>query len=383
MEFRQPLRSVRGPWNLLICALLCLAVALGSFLLPMPAGIVESKEQATFRLAGLAGVALVGLMAIPVRLWHERKHFRLWGGFTMVSLALVLVVFLSYDYLKDSWSLRYAGKTLITGGTYAPWALEYKREHPEYSDRQLLEDAVSNPSLVWTADSIRTRRHILAGLHIASLPTFAIFLLSLAQAVYCADRKRARSRVPEVTGPPRKPGLVTKPAQAFQPIPPPEDQSTLSTLEKNEKAYRYDAFISYRHSDRDKRFARKLLRELEQSGYSVAIDERDFDASANFLSEMERCIRDSRFTLAVVSTRYLESGNCQEEAVVCKVLDMDERRQRLVPLIIEKAQMPAWLFGIVGIDFTKNNPLISPNEKVKATLGPPSNRTRSSGPEAS
>ena len=40
--------------------------------------------------------------------------------------------------------------------------------------------------------------------------------------------------------------------------------------------------------------------------------------------------------------------------------------------------MPAWLFGIVGIDFTKNNPLVSPNEKVKATLGRPSNRTRSS-----
>jgi TIR domain len=382
MEFRQPLRFFRGSWNLLICALVCLATALGNVLLPVPAGVLESNEKASFGLAGLAGAALVGLMAIPVRLWHQRKHLRLWGAFTILSLALVLVVFLSYAYFKDSWSLQYAGKTVITGSTYVPSVPDYKRENPQYSDLQLLQDAAGNSSLVWTPDSIRTHRHILAGLYIASLPAFAIFLVSLAQAVYCADRKGTRRRVPEVIEPPKKPSVGSKPAQAFEPAPSHEHQSTLVPLEKNQKAYRYDAFISYRHSDRDKRFARKLLRELEQSGYIVAIDERDFDASASFLDEMERCIRDSRFTLAIVSTRYLESGNCQEEAVVCKVLDMDERRQRLVPLIIEKAQIPAWLFGIVGIDFTRNNPLISPNEKVKATLGQPSNRARSS-PEAS
>ena len=382
MEFRHPLRFVRESWNLFVWVLVSLATVLGSFLLPAATGILESNEKASFGLAGLAGAAVVGLMAIPVRLWHQRRHLRLWGGFAILSLALVLVVFVSYAYLKDSWSLQYAGKTVITGSTYVRSVLDYKRENPQYSDLRLLEDAAGNSSLVWTPDSIRTHRHILAGLYIASLPAFAIFLVSLAQAVYCADRKGTRSRVPEIVEPPKKPSVVIRPA-AFQSTPSHEHQSTLLTLEKDQKAYRYDAFISYRHSDRDKRFARKLLRELEQSGYSVAIDERDFDASANFLNEMERCIRDSRFTLAVVSTRYLESGNCQEEAVVCKVLDMEERRQRLVPLIIEKAQMPAWLFGIVGIDFTKNNPLISPNEKVKATLGRPSNRTPSSGPESS
>jgi hypothetical protein len=83
---------------------------------------------------------------------------------------------------------------------------------------------------------------------------------------------------------------------------------------------------------------------------------------------MERCVRQSRFTLAIVSPQYLESGHCQEEAIICKVLDMGERKRRLIPLIIQKVQMPAWLFGIVGIDFTGKDKLVSPMEKLQKTL---------------
>lgn len=54
----------------------------------------------------------------------------------------------------------------------------------------------------------------------------------------------------------------------------------------------------------------------------------------------------------MLSSRYLESGNTQEEAIVCKALDMAERKRRLVPLIIKKVERPAWLYSIVGIDFT-------------------------------
>jgi hypothetical protein len=383
MELHQPLRFLRNSWNLFIWALVCLATALGTFLLPAPAGILQSNGKATFGFAGLAGTALVGLMAVPICLWRQRKHLRLWTSLAVLSLALVLVVFLSYAYLKDSWSLQFSGKTVIVGETYIPSVLEYKRQNPEYSNLQLLEDAAGDPSLVWTPDSIRARRHVLAGLYLICMPTLGVFFLSLAQAVYCADRKATRSRVQEVIEPLKKPSVVTRQAQAFEPTSSEGHEARRLTPENNEKAFPYDAFISYRHSDRDRRFARKLLRELEQSGYVVAIDERDFNASANFLDEMERCIRDSRYTLAVVSSRYLESGNCQEEAIVCKVLDMDERRQRLVPLVIEKVQMPAWLFGIVGIDFTKTNPLVSPSEKVKTTLGPPSSRARSASPQSS
>jgi hypothetical protein len=103
----------------------------------------------------------------------------------------------------------------------------------------------------------------------------------------------------------------------------------------------------------------------------VAIDERDFPANASFLLEMERCIRESRFTVAVISQSYLESGATQEEAIITRVLDLGDRKRRMIPVVIEPVSMPAWLYGIVGIDFTKRDPLVDPYDKLKATLGPP------------
>src|SRR5262245_29517934 len=77
-----------------------------------------------------------------------------------------------------------------------------------------------------------------------------------------------------------------------------------------------DVFLSYRHVDPDRAFARDLLGRLEAAGFRVAIDERDFRPEATFLEEMERCIQESRFTLAVLSPRYVESGNTMEEAII-------------------------------------------------------------------
>jgi hypothetical protein len=137
--------------------------------------------------------------------------------------------------------------------------------------------------------------------------------------------------------------------------------------------YKYDVFISYRRQDPDKTFARELLARLEADGYKAAIDERDFEANAHFLEEMERCVKESRFTLAVVSPRFLESGNTNEEMIICKVLDMGERKKRLIPLITEKVEMPVWLYALTGVDYTNTDPtpLILPYDKLKRTLGSP------------
>jgi hypothetical protein len=137
------------------------------------------------------------------------------------------------------------------------------------------------------------------------------------------------------------------------------------------RTHKYDAFISYRHQEPDKAFARQLLKDLEAAGYTVAIDERDFEANASFLQEMERCVKESQFTLSVVSPRYFDSGNCEEESIICKVMDMADRRRRLIPLTVEHVHLPTWMYNLVGIDFTADDPLIAPFEKLKRTMGNP------------
>jgi hypothetical protein len=139
----------------------------------------------------------------------------------------------------------------------------------------------------------------------------------------------------------------------------------------SESDYKYDAFISYRRCEPDRTFAFDLVRKLEAAGFSIALDERDFSPQATFLEEMERCIKESRFTLAVCTPRYFQSGNTQEEAIICKVLDMNDRKRRLIPLILETTERPVWLYNIVGVDFTSNQAFIDPLEKLKQTLSRP------------
>jgi hypothetical protein len=81
-------------------------------------------------------------------------------------------------------------------------------------------------------------------------------------------------------------------------------------------APKFDAFLSYKHGNPDESVARDLLRRLEADGYKVAIDKRDFVSQATVVDEMERCIRESGFTIAIVSGRYLKSGFTDEETVI-------------------------------------------------------------------
>ncbi len=138
-----------------------------------------------------------------------------------------------------------------------------------------------------------------------------------------------------------------------------------------EPAYAFDAFISYRRQEPDKSFARNLLQSLQTQGYRVAFDEITFSPEASFLEEMERCVRTSRFVLAVVSSRYFDSGNTQEEAILTKVMDMRDRKRRLIPLILEEIELPYWLYNLVGIHFTDPDPLVQPLDRLFNTLGVP------------
>ena len=218
----------------------------------------------------------------------------------------------------------------------------------------MIFDSAGRIGELWTDASIGRCRSLLGGTYALWVPFLTICLFASLQAAATGL----------LAGLPRSSRSAGEPVTAGPAATADGGASPANEL-------RYDVFISYRHGGRDTEFARELVGALESRGYIVAIDERDFPANASFLHEMERCIRQSRFTVALISSRYLGSGNCEEEATICKVLDLGDRRRRLVPMIIEPVALPAWLFGIVGIDTTKPDPLIDPLEKLVATFGPP------------
>jgi len=325
---------------LAIAAIALAAVAAAAA--PRPSGLADTDTTSASTFAALASAAIVAVCVLPFIVVRGAGRRSIWLTLAIVALVFGVGSFSAGGYAQRACMARYGERPVVIGTELTPLGTTYKQANPSLSNDELLFDAAGVPGRIWTRSSIDGCRTFISTTYFLWIPFLVVCLLATVQVMPTAA-------LPVLVGdaPARQP-----PARADAPP-------------------RYDVFISYRHGGKDSEVARQLAEALEADGYAVAIDERDFPANASFLEEMERCVRESRATVAVISPRYLESGNCQEEAIICKVLDMGDRKRRLIPLVIEPVSLPAWLYGIVGIDCTKANPLVDPFDKLKSTLGTP------------
>jgi hypothetical protein len=112
----------------------------------------------------------------------------------------------------------------------------------------------------------------------------------------------------------------------------------------------YDVFISY--SSRDADWVRGwLLPQLEAASLQVCIDYRDFDVGAPSLENMEQAAERSAKTLIVITPNWVESEWTNFEALLTQTQDPAARRRRVVPLMLEKAKLPARLAMLTYADF--------------------------------
>jgi len=270
--------------------------------------------------------------------WRWASSLRIgWGIAAVVIACAGAAAFLGSHWMEQRCTARYQDQRVVIGTQLTQGAEDFVKAERQWTNDSLLFDAAGQPELVWTEESIQRCGQGLLALGSLWFPLFGVSLL-------CATAlagSRWRLGVPAAPAASAAPGELV-----------------------------YDVFISYRRGT-DADFARNLVEELEAAGYKVAIDERDFRPEQSFLKEMERCIRGSRFTVALISKGFMESGNTEEEALITKVLDMGERKRRLLPVILQRVETPVWMYDIVGIDFTAEDGLVEPLEKLKAALGKP------------
>lgn len=96
----------------------------------------------------------------------------------------------------------------------------------------------------------------------------------------------------------------------------------------------YDFFISYRHKEPDKSWVRKtLVPALEAKGLRALIDYRDFRLGAPLVTEMARAVEESRFTVAVITSLYIQSNFTELENVMAKQLGLEKSQIRLIGVI--------------------------------------------------
>lgn len=264
----------------------------------------------------------------------HRSGGNAWNFVTLAAAAGATVLLVLHVNATASCVADYDGRPVIIGRTLLPHTQDYIVKNPGASPADLLFDAGGVPARVWTTGSIAGCQFWLGWGGLASVPLLA--------AAVCAAIARRRYRTA---------------------APPPLVRASHASRETPT----YDAFISYRHTEPDRSHAMALVDELESCGYRVAIDFRDFRPNEHFLSEMERCVRESRFTVCVITGSYLGSDHTSEEAIISKTVDLAERRRRLVPILFERVELPAWLHGLSGIDATPAAE-IDPVERLKALL---------------
>jgi hypothetical protein len=304
-------------------------------------GVAPDQRASIRYFEGLATLLLLTAVAAAEHKWNLWQRRRLASGIALLLFTLATAGFFVDKHIERSCTVPYDDGTAIIGDTFTPSGAKYAGSNPGFTPETLLFHAGGDAALVWTKDSIeRCWWKVFAAESVwAPLAVSAAFLI--VQTLWTSRRRSLALPAPAA-------------ARAIAELP-----------------LIYDAFLSYRHTETDRTFARDILQILEDSGYRIAIDERDFRPQESFVDELERCIRQSRYTLAVVSAEYVESGNCHEEAIISKVLSMNDKRNRLIPLVIQHVNLPAWMYNTVGIDFTVPDALVDPIEKIKATLGLP------------
>lgn len=290
--------------------------------------------------AELLAAGVMGLYAVLGANFSQSRHSRLWIGLC-AAWALIGIALLVFDSsVRSSCLATYEGQLRAIGLELRPESQAYKQRNPSLTNDELLFDAAGVAERVWTRASIGQCQFRLKVPSYTWPSAVVAFILSALNAL--AVRRQGLL------------SLSSRPATAAAP------SAKLPVI--------YDTFISYRHQEPDRTFVLELVNRLEENGLRVAIDERDFQPNQHFLTEMERCIKQSRFTLCILSRAYLQSGPCEEEAVITKVLDMSERKRRLVPLFVEEAELPVWLYGLVGINFHRPDPALDPFQKLVALL---------------
>jgi hypothetical protein len=309
-------------------AAIAVAAAGTALLWPLPAALPAGDIRTSRLLAAVVSVVVCLAMAMGRSALGGGSRF--WFAAGVLSLAAALALALVQFNATGSCVAMYQTRPVIIGRTLQP----YVQPEPGASAASLLFDAAGVPERVWTPESIRRCRWLLGWTVVWSIPLFALGA--------CCVLQGARRRLIAPAAP--------RPAIAGNPQPA-----------------RYDFFLSYRHLEPDRGFALELLERLEGAGFSGAIDVRDFAPNAHFLAEMERCVKESRYVLCFVTRQYIQSDHTVEEAVLSKTLDLAERTLRVVPLIFEPVELPVWMHGLSGVDFTESS-VVDPFERLRALL---------------
>ena len=137
--------------------------------------------------------------------------------------------------------------------------------------------------------------------------------------------------------------------------------------------FKYDAFISHSHADRDA--AAGIAKRLKKAGISYWLDAEQITFGDPVVGKIEDGLQDSRFVVVVLSAALVKSGWCRAEygSVLNRELSGDASR-RVIPLSLDgtahAVAIPMLLVNKLRVDFTSERSMADFIEFLKSSRGP-------------
>lgn len=141
--------------------------------------------------------------------------------------------------------------------------------------------------------------------------------------------------------------------------------------------FAYDVLVVYTPAEPDRAWALSFVRQLEDRGVRVCIEERDAELGRIRLLEIERLVTTSRFTVPVLTPRFTTGQLHELQTVMAQQLGIEDGTARLIPIVREPCEARLGLRMLVHLDMIRDENVVPGVERLVQVLGkkPPSQST--------
>lgn len=123
------------------------------------------------------------------------------------------------------------------------------------------------------------------------------------------------------------------------------------------------------HSNKDKSFVRKLAADLRANGHTVWIDEAEINVGDSLIGKIRDGLDNVDYVAAVLSKNSIESEWVKKELEIASNREIEEKRVIVLPLLIDKVELPGFLKGKFYADFTDPDKYDEMLELLRRSLG--------------
>jgi len=109
-------------------------------------------------------------------------------------------------------------------------------------------------------------------------------------------------------------------------------------------------FLSHSHAD--KPFARRLAADLRLAGHAVWIDEAEINIGDSLIEKIRDGLDQVDYVAAILSSASITSPWVTKELDIASNREIKENRVVVLPLMVEKVELPGFLMGKFYGDFT-------------------------------